>query len=127
MGLLESSLEVLKLAGKIANPELVQAATKANIEALELSTKNIELQKKAAELEEKVEGLEATIALKGEVFRHSDFVYLKGDPHACCSRCWDDDHKLIHIVHMHHDKRGMSAGCPKCKTSTMNPSPNPRG
>jgi len=37
MGLLDSSLEVMKLAGKIANPELVQATTKANIEALELS------------------------------------------------------------------------------------------
>ena len=37
MGLLESSMEVMKLAGKIANPELVQAVTKANVEALELS------------------------------------------------------------------------------------------
>ena len=43
MGVLESSMEVVKLAGKIANPELVQAATKANVEALELSHKNLEL------------------------------------------------------------------------------------
>jgi hypothetical protein len=43
MGLIDTSLEVLKLASKIANPELVQAATRANIEALELSSKNLEL------------------------------------------------------------------------------------
>ena len=51
MGLLDTSLEVVKLASRIANPELVQAATQANIEALELSSKNLELRQRAEELE----------------------------------------------------------------------------
>ena len=46
MGLLETSLEVVNLAAKVANPELVQAATQANIEALQLTAKNLEMQKK---------------------------------------------------------------------------------
>ena len=54
MGVVETSLEVLKLATKIANPSLVQAATKANIEALEISGKNLALHKQVSELENKV-------------------------------------------------------------------------
>jgi hypothetical protein len=33
MGLLDTTMEVAKLAGKVANPELVQEAMKANAEA----------------------------------------------------------------------------------------------
>ena len=57
MGLIDTSLEVLKLASKIANPELVQAATRANIDALELSGKNLELRQPAEELENQVKEL----------------------------------------------------------------------
>jgi hypothetical protein len=119
MGLLETSLEVVKLAAKVANPELVQAATKANIEALELSTKNIELHKRAGELESRVKELEEQLKLVGEVFREGDFVYRNEDPRAHCSRCWDFEHRLIHIIML--DKgagRGMGPGCPQCKTFT---------
>jgi len=100
MGLLDSSLEVMKLAGKIANPELVQAATKANIEALELSQANIELQKKVSALQDQVTDLEGKLKLTGEVFRDGGFVYLEGDPDGFCSRCWEVDHKLVHIIQM---------------------------
>jgi hypothetical protein len=127
MGLIETSLEVVKLAAKIANPELVQAATKANIEALELSGKNLELRKHAEDLEGKVKELEAQLALAGEVFRHGDSVFREGDPIGCCSRCWDVEHKLIHIILMDmRDGRGMRPGCPQCKTGTQGRAQNPR-
>src|SRR5437879_682425 len=100
MGLLESSLEVVKLAGKIANPELVQAATQANIEALEVSTKNLALQKQITELETQLKGLEAKLKLTGEIFREGDYVFLDTDPMGFCSRCWDVDRRLVHIVRM---------------------------
>ena len=69
MGLLETSLEVVKIAGKLANPELIQAATKANIEALELSKQNLELQKRATALDDKIRELDDKLKLTGVVFR----------------------------------------------------------
>jgi len=127
MGLLESSLEVVKLAGKIANPELVQAATRANIEALELSTKNIELQKKITELENHAKEVEAKLKLTGEVFREGEFVYRDGEPRGYCSRCWDVDRRLVHIITMDAGQgRGLRPGCPQCKTYTHGRGQNPR-
>jgi hypothetical protein len=127
MGLLDSSLEVVKLAGKIANPELVQAATKANIEALELSQQNIELQKKATELEGQIRDLDEKLKLTGEVFREGGFVYRQGDPDGFCSRCWEVDHRLVHIIQMHLGKDGVKPGCPQCKTAMWHhPPANPR-
>jgi hypothetical protein len=117
MGLLESSLKVLKLATQIANPELVQAATQANIEALELSGKNLELRKQAEELENQVKELKAQLALTGEFFRDGDLVFREGEQRGYCSRCWDVEHKLVHIVHMDNGSgRGGRNGCPQCKT-----------
>src|SRR6202795_4991733 len=103
MGLIDTSLEVLKLASKIANPELVQAATRANIEALELSGKNLELRQRAEELENQVKELKAQLLLTGEVFREGDLVFREGDlvfregeQRGYCSRCWDVERKLVH-------------------------------
>lgn len=124
MGLLESSMEVLKLAGKIANPELVQAATKANIEALELSTKNLELQKNISELQREISELGAKLVLQGEVFRYRDFVFRESDPDPCCSRCWDVERRLVHVM---HGGLGVQVRCPECKnTSIGNYCANPR-
>jgi hypothetical protein len=127
MGLVETSLEVVKLATKLANPELVQTATKANIEALELSGKNLELHKYASDLENKVKALEAQLALTGEVFRDGDYVYREGEGGAYCSRCWDVDHKLVHIINMDKGKGfGFGLGCPQCRTFTHRYGFNPR-
>ncbi len=127
MGLLETSLEVVKLAAKVANPELVQAATQANIEALQLSAKNLEMQKKMSELEAQAQELEEKLALTGRVFREGGFVYIEGDLEGLCSRCWDVDRKPVHIIQMHFGKDGVKPGCPECKTAMWHhPPPNPR-
>jgi hypothetical protein len=127
MGLLESSLEVVKLAGKIANPELVQAATQANIEALEVSMKNVELQKQLTALEALLKDLEEKLKLRGEIFREGDYVFLDGDPMGFCSRCWDVDRRLVHILRMDIGVgRGFANGCPQCKTSSRLSAQNPR-
>lgn len=125
MGLLDSSMEVMKLAGKIANPELVQAAMKANVEALELSSKNLELQRKATQLEAQVGDLQAKLKLTGEVFHHQSLVFREGDNDAYCSRCWDVDRNLIHVIRMNQSS-GVGRGCPECKTSVLAILPNPR-
>ena len=45
MGIVQDSLEVVKLAAKFANPELIERVTALNEQVLELSAKNVELQK----------------------------------------------------------------------------------
>jgi len=122
MGLVETSLEVVKLATKIANPDLVQAATKANIEALEISGKNLELHKRLGELESKVKELEAKLFLVGEVFREGDYVFREGEKGSYCSRCWDVDRKLIHIIWVNNK----GPACPECKTGVLDLRENPR-
>jgi len=129
MGLLDTSLEVIKIAGKLANPELIQAATKANVEALELSKQNLELQRRVTELDDKIRELEDKLKLIGVVFRaaeNTSVVFLEGDPIGFCSRCWDAERRLIHIIRMNSPGHG-GLGCPHCKTMLLNRSvQNPR-
>lgn len=129
MGLLETSLEVVKIAGKLANPELIQAATKANIEALELSQQNLGLQRRVAELDDKIRELDDKLKLTGVVFRapeNANVVFLEGDPTGSCSHCWDAERRLIHIIRMNNSNHS-GLGCPHCKTMLLNLSvQNPR-
>jgi len=113
MGLLDTTKEVAKIAAMLANPDLVQMAMKANIEALELSQTNLELQKKVAELEGQLKDVQAKQDLEKDVFRENGLVFRKGDEEPCCSHCWDVKRVLVHIV-----KPAMkSPECPACKTS----------
>jgi peptidoglycan hydrolase CwlO-like protein len=59
MGLLETTIEITKVAGQIANPELVNEARNANSEALAMSRENLELHKKVQELQNQVQELQA--------------------------------------------------------------------
>lgn len=51
MGVIQNSLEVVKLAGRIANPELLERVTSLNEQVLELSSRNVELQERLFQLE----------------------------------------------------------------------------
>ncbi|HEY1800128.1 MAG TPA: hypothetical protein VGG46_04260 [Terriglobales bacterium] len=129
MGLLETSLEVVKIAGKLANPELIQAATKANVEALELSQQNLELQRRLAKLDDKIRELDDKLKLTGMVFRapeNTNVVFLEGDRTGFCSHCWDAERRLIHVIRMNNANHS-GLGCPHCKTMLLNLSvQNPR-
>jgi hypothetical protein len=112
MGLLDTTMEMAKLAGKIANPELVREAMKANTEALAMSRENLELHKRVLELETKLKELKAQRDMTEKVFRKGGYVFVDGDPDVHCSRCWDADRKLIHL---HSDVRSGNK-CPACET-----------
>jgi len=111
MGLVETTIEVTKLPGKLANPELLQEATKANTEALAMSRENLELHKKVMHLEAQIQQLQARADVTARVFRNGGFVFLEGDPDPHCSKCWDENRKLIHIA------RGFGSVCPLCKNT----------
>ena len=97
MGLLDTTMGMAKLAGTLANPELVQEAMKANKEALDLSRENLELQKRVQELERQVKEMRALQDLKAELFVNAGYVFLEGDPNPRCLTCWDHSGKLIHV------------------------------
>ncbi len=112
MGLLDTTMEVAKLAGKFANPELVQEAMKANVEALAMARENLELQKKVTELETRITAQEAQKDLVNKVYLNGGYVFRDGDPNPHCQKCWDADRKLIHL----HFVPLVGRQCPDCKT-----------
>lgn len=97
MGLLDTTMEMAKLAGKIANPELVQEAMKANVEALELSRDNLELQKRIVLLVNQLHELQAQKDLRQHLFTNGGYLYLDGDPNPRCLTCWEHTEKLISV------------------------------
>ncbi len=97
MGLLDTTMEVARLAGQVANPQLVQEAMKANKEALELSRENLELHKRIVDLEAKMRDLQAHDDLMSSLYRLDGILFRDNDPEPYCPVCWDADRKLIHL------------------------------
>src|SRR5712691_6333898 len=117
MGILQDSLEVVKLAGRIANPELVARVTALNEQVLELSTKNVDLQQETARLEIELRHANAKLSIIGEVERREGYIYLKTEPDPCCPRCFDVDRVLVRIVKTRIQNFGFSFVCPECKNN----------
>jgi hypothetical protein len=46
MGIVQDSLQVVKVAARLANPELLERVTALNEQVLDLSSKNVELQER---------------------------------------------------------------------------------
>jgi hypothetical protein len=117
MGIVQDSLEVVKLAGKFANPEMVQRVTKLNEQVLELSSRNVEFQQWIFELEKEIRIANEKLHLIGAVERKRDFIYEIGHTEPCCPRCYDVDRRLVHIIEGRDAKIGAHPYCPQCKTS----------
>jgi hypothetical protein len=115
MGILQDSLEVVKLAAKFANPELIERVTALNEQVLELSTKNVGLQQETARLERELQDAHAKLRVIGEVERREGFIYLKTEPYPCCPRCFDVNKALVHIIKASIPHIGFKFICPECK------------
>jgi hypothetical protein len=117
MGILQDSLEVVKLAAKFANPELIERVTALNEQVLELSTKSVEFQQQVFRLERELRSANEKLKLIGDVERRGGFIYLKTEPEPCCSRCFDVDRVLVHVIETRDTKLGIHPSCPQCKTA----------
>ncbi len=84
MGILQDSLEVVKLAAKFANPELMERVTALNEQVLDISSKNIEFQQQVSRLERELQEARDKLNLIGEVERKNGFIYLKTETDPCC-------------------------------------------
>jgi hypothetical protein len=116
MGIVQDSLQVVKVAARLANPELLERVTALNEQVLELSSKNVELQERVFGLEKELQQANEKLRLVGEVERRHDFIYLKGAPEPCCPHCYDADKILIRIAEVRDPKVGIHPTCPHCKT-----------
>jgi hypothetical protein len=119
MGIVQDSLQVVKFAGKLANPELLERVTALNEQVLELSSKNVELQEKAFQLEKELLQATEKLHLIGKVKRSDGFIYPEAEPDPCCPHCFDSERVLIRIVEARDPKAPQGSGpyCPHCKTS----------
>lgn len=117
MGILQDSLQVMKIAARLANPELLERVTALNEQVVELSSKNVELQERAFGLDRELQQAYEKLRLIGEVERRDNFVYLKGETAPSCPRCFDVDRKIVHIIETREPKIGIHPLCPECKTN----------
>lgn len=106
MEIIDTIKEVIKVAQKADNVEIIQQLLTVQAEALELQQENIKLQQHVNELEKQ--------DIENQIERHPDpYLTLKNDPQNLpyCSTCWATKHQLIQ---MWHDGEGFLK-CPACK------------
>lgn len=116
MGIVQDSLEVVKLAGRFANPELIERVSKLNEQVLELSSRNVEFQQRVFQLEKELQLANERLHLIGGVERKHDYIYEKGQTEPCCPRCYDVDRRIVHVIETRDPKIGIHPYCPQCKT-----------
>ena len=88
MGIVQDSLQVVRVVSRLANPELLERVTSLNEQVLELSSKNVELQERVFQLEKEVRRANEKLYLIGQVQRRDGFIYHDSEPDPCCSHCF---------------------------------------
>ena len=112
MGIVQDSLEVVKLAAKFANPELIERVTALNEQVLALSSKNVEFQQEVFRVTTELRETKEKLSLIGNVERREGFIYLKTESEPCCARCLDVDRILVRVIPLNWTQ----SMCPQCKT-----------
>lgn len=127
MGIVQDSLQVVKVVSRLANPELLERVTSLNEQVLELSGKNVELQERVFQLEKGLQQANEKLNLIGQVQRKDGFIYHEAEPEPCCAHCFDTERILVRIVEKYDPVSfsGSAPVCPHCKTVFHNS--NPKG
>jgi len=105
---LKSIGKVLQEAGKIEQYKQI----------LEAQKELLEMQKKIMELENKNKALKDQLEVKRNLIFENNvyWIKIKDDQKdgPFCSRCWDDENKLVRTHYLEHSDVNL---CPKCKTT----------
>jgi hypothetical protein len=86
-------------------------------EVVELTGKVVTLTQHLQTSQQKITELDALLNTKGKMQRLGSFYFLPDDPDGHCPKCWEVDHRIVHIVSIRHDKLGVQWTCPQCKTA----------
>ena len=88
---------------------------------MELREAAIELQEENIELKQQVKELNEILEKKNNMKFLTPFYYAEGDDVPHCPRCWEVDHKAVHLPAPFNSGSGPSYTCPECDTSIVHP------
>lgn len=103
---LKSVGKVLQEAGKIEQYQQI----------LDAQRQLLEMQKRIEDLESDKKQLQDELTVKGQITPEGNLYWLDHDGKKdgpFCTRCWDDEHKLIRL---HQSPVSGRMNCPKCST-----------
>lgn len=102
----DTAIEKAELKLKIA--DLMTQLAEAQTDVIEIDQQQDEMRKHIAELEKALEN-KSKVTLNGDAYYEIDENHNPtGNPY--CLRCWEVDHKLVHLAFMQGTKY-----CPSCK------------
>ena len=107
MSIISSGKEIIDLIQKAGDMDLYRKMVDLQGELVKLAGTNVELSKKNADLEKQ-------LALKQTMEWSGDYYWIKDDPTPFCPRCFDHDHKAIHLAHTREMRKPWA--CPHCKS-----------
>jgi hypothetical protein len=110
MSLLDTAKEVYELAKKGMTIEFQEKVMELREQALELQEENLQLRTRLRELEVKVEVKDSL------VFRESMYFRVKDgkEDGPFCSKCYDDDGKVVRLHALHDRDIRDTHHCPVC-------------
>jgi hypothetical protein len=117
LGIIDNAKEVADLIKKIGDQELYRRIVDLQGEVVELSGRVVTLSQLLLTSEQKIAELDALLNIRGKMQRLGSFYFLVDDPDGHCPKCWEVDHRMVHVVSMRHDKMGIQWTCPQCRTA----------
>lgn len=107
MSIIDNAKEISQLIKKYNDTELYQKITDLSYEIFDIKEENLSLKEKIKELEKK-DDIEKNISFYNDI----GYIKNKNTKIIYCTKCWDDEKKLIKL---HHKARMGKYTCPKCK------------
>jgi hypothetical protein len=106
MSLVGEFKEVAALVKKIGDADLYRKIVDLQGEVVDLAQKNMDLSQEVAKLKEQ-------LALKGAMHFRNQFYWQEGDSEPFCPRCFEADHRAIHLLRPRAGS--IPWKCPNCK------------
>ena len=114
MSIISDGKAILDVLKKYKDPELVN-------NYLEMQERAINAEAAKLELKRRCEELEQALTIKGKLRFEKPFYYMDGDASPFCPRCWESDHRAIHVVFHGETGYGPHYSCPNCKFDITHP------
>ena len=110
MGIIENTKEIADLVKKMGNIDLYKQIVELEGQIINLSRENHQLKVKLHDLEKRVQEEQVMTFRK-------PFFYKDNDEEPYCPKCWEADHKAIHLDGPKEYTEGTCYLCLECKTT----------
>ncbi len=113
MGLVDTVKDMVVLVQKADNVELLK-------QVLALQNDALRTTQEVQQLKDRIRELEGLLAASKAMTFRAPFYFATDDPVAFCPRCWEKDHKALHLLHTPPNYYE----CHSCKTTIRWPHDN---